>query len=87
MSYIDLHMHSSYSDDGKFDPKTLVNLCLDRKIKYFSIAYHNCVKVIDEAKAYSKDKKVEIIPAVELDCIIVGSLNLYLLGYGIEYHD
>jgi 3',5'-nucleoside bisphosphate phosphatase len=85
MSYIDLHMHSSYSDDGEFDPKALVNLCLDRKIKYFSIADHNCVKAIDEAKAYCKDKDIEIIPAVELDCTI-GSLNLHLLGYGIEYH-
>lgn len=85
MSYIDLHIHSIYSDDGEFEPKTLVNLCLDRKIKYFSIADHNCVKAIDEAKVYCKDKDIEIIPAIELDCTFDG-VNLHVLGYGIDYH-
>ena len=85
MSYIDLHMHSFYSDDGEFEPKTLVDLCIDRKIKYFSIADHNCVKAIDEAKLYCKDKEIEIIPAIELDCTFDG-VNLHVLGYGIDYH-
>ncbi len=85
MSYIDLHMHSYYSDDGEFEPKTLVSLCIDRKIKYFSIADHNCVKAIDEAKVYCKGKDIEIIPAIELDCTF-DSVNLHVLGYGIDYH-
>jgi len=85
MSYIDLHMHSVYSDDGEFQPKQLVDFCLDKKIKYFSITDHNCVKAIDEAKEYCKDKDIEIIPAVELDCTIDG-INLHVLGYGIDYH-
>ncbi|MBM6838217.1 phosphatase, partial [Clostridium saudiense] len=34
MSYVDLHMHSSYSDDGEFSPKELVELCLEKGIKY-----------------------------------------------------
>lgn len=50
MSYIDLHMHSICSDDGEFEPKNLVDLCLEKDIKYFSIADHNCVKGIKEAK-------------------------------------
>jgi predicted metal-dependent phosphoesterase TrpH len=86
MSYIDLHIHSNYSDDGEFEPKTLVNLCINKKIKYFSIADHNCVKAIDEAKMYCKDKGIEIIPAIELDCAI-DNVNLHLLGYGIDYHN
>lgn len=86
MSYIDLHMHSFFSDDGEFEPKILVDLCLDRKIKYFSITDHNCVKAIDEAKEYCKHKDIEMIPAIELDCTIEG-VNLHVLGYGINYHN
>ena len=86
MSYIDLHMHSVYSDDGEFQPKQLIDFCLDKKIKYFSIADHNSVKAIDQAKEYCKDKDIEIIPAVELDCTIDG-INLHVLGYGIDYHN
>lgn len=86
MSYIDLHIHSSYSDDGEFDPQKLADLCLARNIKYFSIADHNTVKGISEAKVYCKNKNIEIIPAVELDCTHHG-INLHILGYGIDYHN
>ncbi|MDV3428030.1 MAG: PHP domain-containing protein, partial [Bacillota bacterium] len=86
MSYIDLHIHSSYSDDGEFDPQKLADLCLARNIKYFSIADHNTVKGISEARVYCKNKNLEIIPAVELDCTHQG-VNLHVLGYGIDYHN
>lgn len=86
MSYIDLHMHSFFSDDGEFEPKVVVDRCLDRKIKYFSITDHNCVKAIDEAKEYCRHKDIEIIPAIELDCTFEG-VNLHVLGYGIDYHN
>lgn len=84
MSYIDLHMHSFHSDDGEFKPERLVDLCLEKKLKYFSIADHNSVKGIAEAKEYCKGKGIEIIPAVELDCTI-DKVNLHVLGYGVDY--
>ncbi|BCN31853.1 PHP domain-containing protein [Anaeromicropila herbilytica] len=85
MSYVDLHMHSLYSDDGEFSPKELVDLCLKNNIKYFSIADHNSVNGIEEAKEYCKGKDIEIIPGVELDCTF-DKVNLHVLGYGIDYH-
>ena len=86
MSYIDLHIHSFYSNDGEFEPKALINQCLERKIKYFSIADHNCVRAIHEAKLYCRYKDIEIIPAVELDCTF-DTVNLHVLGYGIDYQN
>ncbi|OOM13887.1 PHP domain-containing protein [Clostridium saccharobutylicum] len=85
MSYIDLHMHSYCSDDGEFKPKELVDLCLKNKIKYFSIADHNSIQGIEEAKDYCIGKDIEIIPAIELDCTI-DKVNLHILGYGIDYY-
>ena len=85
MSYIDLHMHSFYSDDGEFKPQELVDLCLKNKVKYFSIADHNSINGIEEAKQYCIGKDIEIIPAIELDCTI-DKVNLHVLGYGIDYH-
>jgi len=85
MSYIDLHMHSFYSDDGEFKPQELVDLCLKNKVKYFSIADHNSINGIEEAKQYCIGKDIEIIPAIELDCNI-DKVNLHVLGYGIDYH-
>jgi predicted metal-dependent phosphoesterase TrpH len=75
-----------YSDDGEFSPKQLVDMCLVKNIKYFSIADHNCVKAVEEAIEYCKAKDIEVIPAVELDCTING-VNLHVLGYGVDYHN
>lgn len=84
MSYIDLYMHSYYSDDGEFEPKQLIDLCLEKNIKYFSIADHNSVRGIKEAKEYCVGKNINIIPAIELDCTF-NEINLHVLGYGIDY--
>ena len=84
MSYIDLHMHSYYSDDGEFEPKQLIDLCLEKNIKYFSIADHNSVRGIKEAKEYCVGKNINIIPAIELDCTF-NEINMHVLGYGIDY--
>ena len=84
MSYIDLHMHSYYSDDGEFEPKQLIDLCLEKNIKYFSIADHNSVRGIKEAKEYCVGKNINIILAIELDCTFK-EINLHVLGYGIDY--
>lgn len=83
MSYIDLHMHSYYSDDGEFEPKQLIDLCLEKNIKYFSIADHNSVRGIKEAKEYCVGKNINIIPAIELDCTF-NEINLHVLGYEID---
>ena len=52
--YIDLHMHSKYSDDGQYTPNELVEMCHRSGIKIMAIADHNSVKAIDEAKEAAK---------------------------------
>lgn len=84
MSRIDLHMHSYYSDDGEFSPQELADFCLESNVKYFAIADHNSVKGVAEAVEYCKDKDVNVIPAVELDCSI-NDVNLHVIGYNIDY--
>ena len=84
MSYIDLHMHSNYSDDGEFSPREIVELCRDKGLRYFAISDHNTIKGLAEAKEYCEDKEITMIPGIELDCTIDG-VNLHLLGYGIDY--
>ena len=77
-SYIDLHMHSLYSDDG------LVEMCHEAGVKIMAIADHNWVKAIDEAKKKAEELKIKYIPAIEIDCTYKG-INLHVLGYGIDY--
>lgn len=84
MSSIDLHLHSLYSDDGQLIPTELVDICLHKGVLYAAIADHNSVKGVPEAISASRWKDIEIISAIELDCMFKG-VNLHILGYGIDY--
>lgn len=84
MRYIDLHMHSNYSDDGEFSPKEIAEICIKKGLKYFALSDHNSIKGVAEAKYYCEGKGITLIPAVELDCNIDG-VNIHVLGYGIDY--
>lgn len=83
-NYIDLHMHSMYSDDGEYTPKQFVEMCHEKGIRIMAIADHNSVKAIDEASQKAQELGMQYIPAVEIDCTYEG-INLHVLGYGIDY--
>lgn len=82
-SYIDLHMHSMYSDDGEYTPTQLVDMCQETGVKIMAIADHNWVKANEEAKKHADELGMTYIPAIEIDCTYKG-VNLHVLGYGID---
>lgn len=82
-SYIDLHMHSMYSDDGEYTPTQLVDMCHEAGVKIMAIADHNWVKANEEAKKHADELGMIYIPAIEIDCTYKG-VNLHVLGYGID---
>jgi len=82
-SYIDLHMHSIFSDDGEFTPAELVRQCNEAGIKLMSITDHNSAKANAEAKEAAKAFDIKYISGIEIDCRFRG-INLHLLGYGID---
>lgn len=82
--FIDLHMHSLYSDDGEYTPTELVEKCHNNGIRIMAIADHNSVKGIDEAKSVAESYGMKYIPATEIDCTYKG-INLHVVGYGIDY--
>ncbi len=83
MSFIDLHMHSSYSDDGEYSPKDLVKMCFENGVKTFAISDHNSAGAIKEARDAAKNFGLTLIPAIELDCFYEG-VNIHVLGYFID---
>ena len=83
MNKIDLHMHTSISNDGTYAPEVLVRMCHDAGLKRIAIADHNSTKAFRIGKPVADQCGLELIPAVELDCHING-INLHVLGYGID---
>lgn len=82
-NYIDLHMHSIYSDDGEYMPSRLVEMCAEKGIQIMAIADHNKVDAITEAKQRAKELGIQYIPAIEIDCTYQ-DINLHVVGYGIN---
>lgn len=84
--YIDLHMHSVYSDDGEFKPAELVEKCARAGVEIMAIADHNSVKGVEEGLEEAQKMGIRFIPAVELDCTYQ-DINLHVVGYGIDYQN
>ena len=82
-NYIDLHMHSIFSNDGEFSVVQLMEKCQQAGVKVMSITDHNSAKANHEAKKIAKDYDISYITGIEMDCTYKG-LVLHLLGYGID---
>ena len=85
-TFIDLHLHSYYSDDGEFSPSELMKRCHARGITIVAIADHNSIKAVEEAKKEANKYHIHYISAIEIDCTYRG-INLHVLGYGIDGKD
>ena len=79
---IDLHMHSTCSDDGEFSPAELVRQCKDAGVTVMSITDHNSARGNKEARQQAESLQIQYISGIELDCTFNG-VNLHLLGYQI----
>jgi len=81
--HIDLHMHSTYSDDGEFTPSELVRQCHAAGIRIMSITDHDAARGNREARREAEKYGIRYISGIEIDCTFLGR-NLHLLGYGID---
>ena len=83
MSWLDLHMHTHFSDDGTYSPEELMELCAQSGVRVAAVSDHNCTRSVARAVRHARSLGIECIPAVELDCTYQG-IDLHLLGYWID---
>lgn len=81
---IDLHMHSTFSDDGEFNVEEIFQMASKRGMKLISITDHNSAKANAIAQRMSKLYHVDYITGIEIDCQYKG-LNFHMLGYFIDH--
>ncbi|MEA4977801.1 MAG: PHP-associated domain-containing protein [Methanomassiliicoccaceae archaeon] len=72
----DLHIHSSFSLDGRTDPVTIVDVAVERGIGCIAITDHNSFEAYDLIK---DDGRLIVIPGEE-----VSSKGGHILAYGID---
>lgn len=72
----DLHIHTTFSNDGRIDPYDAVELALERGLGCIAITDHNSFEAYDLIK---DDGRLIVIPAEE-----VSSAEGHILAYGID---
>ena len=80
--FIDLHVHSTYSD-GEKEPLEILEICHNSNVSIVSITDHNNVLGVKEAISNNPYPDLHIIPGIEIDCYTpIG--QLHILGYNID---
>lgn len=83
--YIDLHIHSNYSD-GLLCPKEIFEIANKRNLAAISITDHDSVEAIDKAFELQKEYSIEVIPGIEIS-VFYKKCEFHLLGYFIDHYN
>lgn len=79
----DLHIHTTFSD-GLLTPEQVVTTAKDKGLSVIAIVDHDAIRGIIPAIKKAKEFNMEIVPAVELSCL-VRDLDIHIIGYFIDY--
>ena len=85
---IDLHTHTTHSD-GTFSPEQLLRLAVENSLSAVAITDHDTVDAISPALEIARDKKLRLIPGVELsvDVDLPKNGHLHILGLFIDQNN
>ena len=88
MKKIDLHLHTTASD-GTLSPKEIVDYAIKKDMKAIAITDHDSIAGVKEALEYSKDKKLIVVPGVEMGCdnSEFGDYEIHIVGLFIDYNN
>lgn len=85
MAFIDLHVHSTYSD-GALTPAGLVDLANEIGLGAIALTDHDTAAGLDEALRHGERRGVEVIPGIEISSWH-GAVPLHILGYWFRPDD
>lgn len=83
---IDLHIHTNVSD-GFYTPKQVIDEAFKNGVSTIAIADHDTIEAYnDELFAYSENKNIKLINAVEISTKI-SKCGIHVLGYNFNLND
>lgn len=86
MSSLDLHLHTSVSNDADYSPAELLALAQRQNVRTLAVTDHNSVRAVAETMKQGRQKGIRVIPGIEIDCQFEG-VNLHMTAYGIRIDD
>jgi 3',5'-nucleoside bisphosphate phosphatase len=83
--YIDLHLHSFYSD-GTFSLKEIVEYASTKKLAAVSLTDHDCIAGVQEITGLSERIGLEVVPGVEISSMYENT-DVHMLGYFFDLNN
>ncbi len=80
--YVDLHLHSYYSD-GTMSSEEIIRTAAAKQVGLVAITDHNVLTAVGELKELSREYGISFLSGVELDSIDEG-VDIHVLGYGFD---
>ncbi|MBI4652868.1 PHP domain-containing protein [Candidatus Kuenenbacteria bacterium] len=80
--FIDLHMHSVYSD-GMFELNQIIKKVKEENISTISLTDHNTISGVEKIMAIGKKNKIKVISGIEFYTFFENK-KLHLLGYNFD---
>lgn len=84
MQWIDLHLHSTFSD-GSMTPAQLIDLAVGRRIAAIALTDHDTVAGVEEFLAYAAEQPLKALTGIEISSWH-DDHSLHILGYGFDHH-
>lgn len=82
MAYVDLHIHSRYSD-GSYTPEEIVRIAKGSDCGLISVCDHNLIRGTLETGPIALAAGLKYIPGVEIDAIFENT-DIHILCYGAD---
>ena len=61
MSWLDLHMHTHFSDDGTYSPEELMELCAQNGVRVAAVSDHNCTRSVARAVRHARSDRKSVV--------------------------
>lgn len=85
MGYIDMHVHSTFSD-GTCTPEELVTIAQEKGLKAFVLTDHDTVTGVEQTIQAAKGSGVVVLPGIEVSAVYQGR-DIHILGYDVDIHN
>jgi len=85
MGWIDLHIHSTYSD-GTLSPAAIVDLAKKSGLQAIALTDHDTMAGVAEALDRGRQVDVKVIAGIEISAWHE-NMPLHILGYGLRFDD
>lgn len=82
---VDFHIHTRYSD-GQAWPAEIVRAAKALGYRKIAVTDHDGIDGLPEALSEGKKVGLEVIPGMELAVATPSSVELHILGYGMDLH-